>query len=119
MKTDRPAEKSAASISGYHAHVYYDGATKAAAAELREAVERRFEVTMGRWHDAPIGPHPSGSYQIAFRPELFGELVPWLALNRRELTVFVHPDTGDALTDHAAHVIWLGDSRMLNLDALR
>jgi aromatic ring-cleaving dioxygenase len=119
MATDRPAEHSAASISGYHAHVYYDAATKAAAAEIREAVERRFEVTMGRWHDAPIGPHPSGSYQIAFAPELFGELVPWLALNRRKLTVLVHPDTGDALSDHSAHVIWLGASRPLKLDALR
>jgi DOPA 4,5-dioxygenase len=119
MATDQAAEYPVASISGYHAHVYYDAATKAAAAEVREAVEQRFEVTMGRWHDAPIGPHPSGSYQIAFSPDLFGELVPWLALNRRGLTVFVHPDTGEALTDHSANVIWLGTSRTLNLDALR
>ncbi|HYZ25836.1 MAG TPA: DOPA 4,5-dioxygenase family protein [Geminicoccaceae bacterium] len=119
MTTDRAAKRAVASISGYHAHVYYDAATKAAAAEVREAIEQRFDVTMGRWHDAPIGPHPSGSYQIAFAPELFGDLVPWLALNRRGLTVFVHPDTGDALADHTAHVIWLGDSRTLKLDALR
>jgi aromatic ring-cleaving dioxygenase len=119
VATDQSGEHPVARITGYHAHVYYDGATKAAAAEIREAVERRFEVTMGRWHDAPIGPHRSGSYQIAFAPQLFGELVPWLALNRRGLTVFVHPDTGDALSDHCAHVIWLGASRPLNLDALR
>jgi aromatic ring-cleaving dioxygenase len=119
MATDQAAGHSVASISGYHAHVYYDAATKAAAAEVREAVERRFKVTMGRWHDAPIGPHPSGSYQIAFAPERFGELVPWLALNRRGLTVFVHPDTRDALSDHSAHVVWLGASRPLNLDVFR
>jgi aromatic ring-cleaving dioxygenase len=108
-----------ARITGYHAHVYYDPATKALAAQLREAVEQRFEVTMGRWHDAPIGPHPCASYQIAFAPELLGELIPWLALNRQGLTVFVHPETGNALADHRDHVIWLGDSRELNLDALR
>ena len=62
---------------------------------------------------------PCGSYQIAFAPELFASLVPWLALNRGDLTVFVHPNTGDALADHSAHVIWLGESRALNLDALR
>jgi aromatic ring-cleaving dioxygenase len=106
-------------ITGYHAHVYYDPASKAAASALRDAVEKTFEVELGRWHDAPVGPHPCGSYQIAFAPELFAALVPWLALNRGDLTVFVHPDTGHALADHSAHVIWLGESRALNLDALR
>jgi aromatic ring-cleaving dioxygenase len=106
-------------ITGYHAHVYYDAASKPAAAELREAVAERFEVQLGRWHDAPIGPHPRGSYQIEFQPALFATLVPWLALSRRGLTVFVHPETGDALTDHSAHVIWLGESEALKLDVLR
>jgi DOPA 4,5-dioxygenase len=106
-------------IKGYHAHVYYDPQSKAAAGALRDAVAESFEVELGRWHDAPVGPHPCGSYQIAFAPELFAALVPWLALNRGDLTVFVHPDTGDALADHSAHVIWLGESRALNLDALR
>jgi aromatic ring-cleaving dioxygenase len=68
---------------------------------------------------APIGPHPCGSCQIAFAPELFGELVPWLALHRRGLSAFVHPETGDAITEHRAHVIWLGESQVLNLGALR
>jgi DOPA 4,5-dioxygenase len=45
--------------------------------------------------------------------------VPWLALNRDGLTVFVHPETGNALADHSAHVIWLGDSQALKLDVLR
>jgi aromatic ring-cleaving dioxygenase len=49
---------------------------------------------------------------------LFGRLIPWLALNRQGLTVFVHPETGNALEDHSANVIWLGDSQKLNLAAL-
>jgi DOPA 4,5-dioxygenase len=106
-------------ITGYHAHVYYDAASKAVAGALRDKVADAFAVELGRWHDAPVGPHPCGSYQIAFPPQLFAALVPWLALNRGELTVFVHPDTGHALADHTAHVMWLGESRTLNLDALR
>jgi DOPA 4,5-dioxygenase len=86
---------------------------------LRDKVAAAFEVELGRWHDTPVGPHPCGSYQIAFGPELFATLVPWLALNRGDLTVFVHPNTGQALADHSAHVMWLGESRALNLDALR
>jgi aromatic ring-cleaving dioxygenase len=113
--TSKPTDR----ITGYHAHVYYDAASKPAAAELRDAVAGRFEVKLGRWHDAPVGPHPCGSYQIEFSPALFAALVPWLALNRSGLTVFVHPETGEALADHSAHVIWLGESRTLNLDALR
>ena len=111
----RPIER----INGYHAHVYYDTASKPAAATLRDEVAAAFDVELGRWHDAPVGPHPCGSYQIAFGPELFASLVPWLALNRGALTVFVHPNTDDALADHSTHVIWLGESRALNLDALR
>jgi DOPA 4,5-dioxygenase len=106
-------------IKGYHAHVYYDGPSKAAAGALRDKVAAAFAVELGRWHDAPVGPHPCGSYQIAFGPDLFTTLVPWLALNRGDLTVFVHPNTGDAMADHSAHVMWLGESRVLNLDALR
>ena len=119
MASDQPAEHPLTSITGYHAHVYYDATTRAAAADLRAAIEQRFQVRLGRWHDAPIGPHPCGSYQIAFLPELFVELVPWLALHRQGLTVLVHPETGDSLADHSAHVIWLGDSQELDLTVLR
>jgi len=108
----------AKAIESFHAHVYYDAATKTAAARIREAVEARFEVVMGRWHDKPVGPHPMWSYQIAFAAELFGEIIPFLALNREGLTVFVHPNTGDALTDHTAHVMWLGASQDLDLSTL-
>jgi len=107
------------SITGYHAHVYYEADSKAAAAELREAIESRFEgLRMGRWHDRTVGPHPHWSYQIAFSPDLFAVIVPWLALNRGDLTVFLHPETGDDLPDHRDYAIWLGDKAELNLDAL-
>lgn len=105
-------------IETFHAHVYYDEATKPAAARIREAVEDRFEVVMGRWHDKPVGPHPMWSYQIAFDAKLFGEIIPFLALRREGLTVFVHPNTGDALADHTDHVMWLGASQILDVSAL-
>ncbi len=103
-------------IQSYHAHVYYDAETKETAARLRAEVEARFDdITMGRWHDKPVGPHPRWSYQIAFETALFDELVPWLALNREGLTVLVHPNTGQDLPDHADRAMWLGESPELNL----
>ncbi|NNG05256.1 MAG: DOPA 4,5-dioxygenase family protein [Inquilinus sp.] len=106
-------------ITGYHAHVYYDAGSKGVAVAVRGALEAAFPVRMGRWHDRPVGPHPAWSYQVAFPPNLFAAVVPWLALNRRGLTVFIHPETGDDIADHTDHAIWLGERQPLDLDALR
>lgn len=108
-----------ASIEGYHAHVYYTAESKPAAASLREAVEARFDIAMGRWRDFPVGPHPQSSYQIAFKAEQLGELLPFLILNRGELDVFLHPLTGDDLADHRDYATWLGNQHELKLSALR
>jgi len=107
-------------ISGYHAHVYYDdAATRARAAELREAIARAFEVVLGRWRDAPVGPHPKPMYQVAFAPTEFARLVPWLALNHRGLSLLIHPETGDDPTDHSEYALWLGEKLPLDIEYLR
>ena len=112
------SEQPVNSITGYHAHVYYDANSRDAAAGLRAAVEDRFEARMGRWHDNPIGPHPMGSYQIAFAPALFAEIVPGLALNRRGLTLFPPPETGDGVPDHSDRAIWRGAQQEIDLSVL-
>jgi DOPA 4,5-dioxygenase len=112
--TDTPIS----AIDSYHAHVYYDADTRDRAGVIRAAVEDRFDVVMGRWRDFPVGPHPMWSYQIAFDAALFAEIIPWLALNRDGLTVFVHPNTGDALADHRDHALWMGAQQELDLSAL-
>ncbi|MGE0256233.1 MAG: DOPA 4,5-dioxygenase family protein [Alphaproteobacteria bacterium] len=107
-------------IDHWHAHVYYDAAEKPRAERLRAAIAARFpHLPLGRWHDAPVGPHPRGSYQVTIAPEDFAAVVPWLAVARGGVTVFVHPDTGDDLADHSDHVVWLGPSETLNLDSFR
>jgi aromatic ring-cleaving dioxygenase len=106
-------------ITDYHAHVYYDAGSRARAEELRGALERGFEVVMGRWRDAPVGPHPQAMYQVKFSPEVFGRIVPWLMLNRGGLTILIHPNTGDAYRDHARHALWLGEKLQLCLEVLR
>ena len=115
MSDNDQKTKNISSISDYHSHVYYDAGSKARAAQLREAIEARFTVEMGRWHDNPVGPHPTGSYQIAYSAELLGEILPWLALNRDGLTIFTHTETGDHLADHRDHAIWLGTQMPLKL----
>ena len=104
--------------SGYHAHVYYDDARRADAAAVRDALGSAFPVKLGRWRDEPVGPHPAPMYQVAFAAEDFGRIVPWLMLNRRELTILVHPETGEAVGDHSDRALWMGQKLALRLNRL-
>jgi DOPA 4,5-dioxygenase len=106
-------------IRSYHAHIYYDPETRPIAERLREAIAKSFTVELGRWHDEPVGPHPTSMYQVAFAVGEFADLVPWLMLNHAGLAVLVHPQTVDAYDDHAVHALWLGAKLPLRLEGLR
>jgi DOPA 4,5-dioxygenase len=107
-------------IRHYHAHVYYDPvSSRGRAARLRERVAVAFpDATLGRWHDAPVGPPPQSMYQIAFPTTLLASFLPWLMLNRDGLTILLHPGTGNPYADHTAHAAWLGGTLPLRLDIL-
>ena len=110
-----------ATISGYHAHIYYDpGTTRADAARLREAIAAGFPtLRIGSWHDEPVGPHGVAMYQVVFEVADFPRFVPWLMLNRGGLSILVHPETSDAYADHTAHAAWLGPAQPLRVERLR
>jgi aromatic ring-cleaving dioxygenase len=107
-------------IASWHAHVYFDAPSRDAAREFREVVTAQFgdRVEIGRFHEREVGPHPRWSYQIAFAPTQFSDVVGWLALNHGALDVFVHPNTGDELRDHRDSSLWLGRSYQLDLRAV-
>ena len=106
-------------ITGYHAHVYFDAASRERAHQLCTEAGRTLGATVGRMHDKPVGPHPRGSCQLTIGKEQLSEVLSWLVLNRKGLTVFTHAQTGNALKDHTDHVIWLGPSETLKLDQFR
>ncbi|MBT6272520.1 MAG: DOPA 4,5-dioxygenase family protein [Chromatiales bacterium] len=106
-------------ITEFHAHVYFDEATVDRARGVCDAAAEKFELRLGRTHEKLVGPHPRWSCQLAFEPAQFGALLPWLALNRDGLTVFIHPESGDALIDHTDHAMWMGEIVELNLDMFR
>ncbi|HEX2940863.1 MAG TPA: DOPA 4,5-dioxygenase family protein [Rhodopila sp.] len=106
-----------ARIVDYHMHVYYDPGdpdSRARAAQLRSWVEQRFAVRMGRWHDVPVGPHPTAMYQILFSVEVFPTLVPFVMMNRQDLTILLHPESGRPRDDHTLNAVWMGSVLPLN-----
>jgi aromatic ring-cleaving dioxygenase len=114
----RNEENTVSTITGYHAHVYFDSSSKEQAQALCAAAGKAFPLVVGRLHDNPVGPHPRGSCQLAFPADLFGYVIPWLLEHRKGLTIFAHANTGDDIKDHTEHVVWLGPSESLNLAAL-
>ena len=107
-------------IAGWHAHVYFDADSRDAAKAFRDDVGTQFgdRVTLGRFHERAVGPHPRWSYQIAFAPSEFADVVGWLILNHGALDVFLHPNTGDQLRDHRDRAVWIGRSHELDLRAV-
>lgn len=112
-------KEGSAEIRGFHAHVYYDPATRDAAARVRDGLAERFEVELGRWHDRPVGPHPKSMYQVKFSSAQFGLVVPWLMLHHEGLDVLIHPSTEDDVEDHTYRALWLGEKLELNIEFLR
>ena len=107
-------------IVSWHAHVYFDAASRDAAWALRETIEAELagHLQLGRFHEKPVGPHPMWSYQLAVPAADFPAVLAWLTLNHGALDVFMHPNTDDELRDHRDGALWLGRSHGLNLGAL-
>ena len=113
------APRSTSEIASYHAHVYYDPATTRLEAErLRTWIGERFSVTLGRWHDAKVGPHDQAMFQVALAAEVFSELVPWLMLNHGSLSILVHPNTVNPRRDHQSDPLWIGRALAVHADKL-
>lgn len=107
------------SIEKYHAHIYFDESSVERAKALCEEAGKRFGVAVGRMHHRAIGPHPSWSCQLAFDRSNHTDLLTWLALNRNDLTILIHPLSGNDLLDHINYASWMGEPQALNLEVFK
>lgn len=102
-------------IRGFHAHIYYDADEVETARAFAERARERFRIAVGRFHLAPIGPHPRGSCQLSMAAETFGPFALWAMHERGDLTIFAHGLSGDDRADHTRYVVWFGPSEPLDL----
>jgi DOPA 4,5-dioxygenase len=105
-------------VKGYHAHVYFDAATRPVAERLRDTLVDLFAVEPGAFADEPRGPHPIPQFNVIFEIPEFQNIVPWLMLNRQGLDVLVHPLTESNYDDHTRNALWLGTPVALELERL-
>ena len=105
-------------VKGYHAHVYFDAASRPAAERLRKTMLDMFAVEPGIFADEPRGPHPVPQFNMIFEIPQFQNIVPWLMLNHEDLSVLVHPLTESNLDDHTRYALWLGAPVPLRLERL-
>jgi DOPA 4,5-dioxygenase len=102
-------------VSDLHVHIYFDPAELGQARSLARAAQKRFNLSVGRFHQRPVGPHPRGSCQLTVAVSEFGPFATWAAVHRGTLTIFAHASTGNDLADHTQHVIWFGPSERPHL----
>ena len=107
-------------VTEFHAHVYYQDFTRAAASALREKLG---DLAGGRLKiytlsDGPRGPHVTPMFGVDIPRADLPDVLAFLMLNHGPLTVLIHPVTGHELLDHTHHALWLGPPQPLDLVVL-
>ena len=104
----------------YHAHIYFNLETRAAAVNVRSQLLDS-GVAVGEvffLRDKPVGPHPLPMFEIHFQQPQYMALIDWLEKHRQGLSVLVHPEQEDEVAGHSTEAIWLGTELELKLSVL-
>ncbi|MEH3106877.1 MAG: DOPA 4,5-dioxygenase family protein [Sphingomonas fennica] len=114
MAGEHAADDRDLTIRDWHAHFYFDADEAEEAGAVARALHAALGVPMGRVHTRPVGPHPRGSCQMTIDRQRLIAALEWLTAHRGRFTIFLHPNTGDDLADHTAHMMWMGPSETLD-----
>ena len=102
----------------YHIHVYFNDATVHIARRLYEHLEATGNDTLGRFHDTPVGPHPSRQFNYTVKSDDLEKTCRWLDEVRDGLDVLIHPLIDNDYLAHTDMARWLGNAHPLNLEKL-
>ncbi|EMG49662.1 putative 21.2 kDa protein [Candida maltosa Xu316] len=108
-------------VKYYDFHVYYYAHKPASLKESKDLLNKLladFPEDTGNGSilvkqlpdDKVIGPHSTQFWEAdVLRPEVFVKVLSWFQLNHGNLSVLIHPQTGDDFKDHSSSALWLGD----------
>ena len=103
----------------YHAHIYWtDQTSRSIALGLREPLAS-IGCDLGSVHDRSIGPHPLPMYQVAYDDAIRVNVEEFLRGNADQLSILLHDDTGNHVTDHTDGARWIGNPLSLDIELLR
>lgn len=106
-------------LYGYHVHIYFTPgqSSEKIAVTLTEEMEAEFHSHINEilvYRDL-VGPHPQPNYALHIKTSGFAGIVGGLQLDNRELSILVHPETGNEEADHAQRAMWIGKPVALNM----
>lgn len=99
-------------VNAYHVHIYFQPGTASEqdAVNIVQKLDERFPGAIKNAHRVgKVGPHIETNIGATILPESFGEVVSWLQMNSKGLSILVHPRTGDEWVDHKEAAMWLGE----------
>lgn len=109
LKADWDAAQ--AKIQDYHVHIYFDPKNwedEFAAQNIAQALKILFPNDVkGIYNVGKVGPHGAQNVEIDIKKESFGRIVQFLQQNGQNLSILIHPETGDDLKDHLESSLWL------------
>lgn len=91
----------------YHVHIYFEANDLKQACSLFEIAKTVNLFTKVKFHEKPIGPHPTGMVELHFTEPWHATVESWVKANCGTLIAMIHQDTGDDLKDHTEHIQWL------------
>jgi DOPA 4,5-dioxygenase len=107
----------------YHAHIYYDAASRALAETAQHVLRERMVsgelaqlLFVGRLRDGQAGPHPLPQFEIHFTADALPAVREFLRASG--LRALIHPLTDDDLADHTRLAEWIGAPLDLDLTTL-
>lgn len=106
----------------FDAHIYFPIEKMDFITQLRQKIADEFrtdQIFVGDIIPEPIGPHVLPMLEVNFSEALFSKMIFWLSAHRAELSVLVHPQTGDDYYDHTQMAIWLGSPVEIKLSVFK
>lgn len=91
----------------YHAHIYFEANDLNQAYRLFETTKTMNFFTKVKFHEKPVGPHPTGMVELHFTESCYASVESWVKTNCGTLIAMIHQDTRDDLKDHTEHIHWL------------